>query len=150
MKHFISTLSMIVLIIAIGLAVLLAYWFIYPYDVLEIKNEPTPVTEPENIKSGRLIFITIDYCKYINVSGVVERQLVSDREVIDLPVYDDTTPVGCNKIDVPLLLPYTILDQTFYIHYKVTYQVNPVRTLVEEFKTSTFVIKPVVELPIEE
>lgn len=135
-------------LLAVILAALLVigYWSFVPVDVLQIKKLPVPATQPENIKSGRLIFFKFDYCKKVDVKGLVERQLISDRLVLDLPSYTDSTSVGCSKADAPIILPYTIRTQTFYVHYKVSYPVNPLRTEVEEFNTDKFNILPVTEL----
>lgn len=149
MNKILMPLSFIVVVLGVLMAILFSFWSLYPYDVFEIKKLPVPVTEPENIKSGRLIFLDIDFCKYMDVEGKVERFLVSEREVIALPSYTDGAPKGCQEAQVPILLPYTILAQEFRITYKATYQVNPIRTVVEEFETKSFVIKPIVELPVE-
>lgn len=124
-----------------------AYWLFWPFDVLTINREPVPATQPENIKSGRVIFLNIDYCKHSDAHGLVERTLVSDRMVIDLPSYQDRSPKGCGRIEAPIILPYTVATQRFHIHYKVVYQVNPLRKVVEEFNTTDFDILPV---PISE
>lgn len=126
-----------------AILMLIAYWTFAPVDVLEIKKLPVPVTDPQNIRSGRLVILEFDYCKYHNFTGSVERQLVSERLVLDLPSYKDHTPKSCGQISAPIILPYTVATQKFHIHYKVTYRVNPIKTVVEEFDTVEFEILPV-------
>ena len=133
------------LVVLIGI---MTYWAILPVDVLKINKLPVPVTVPENIKSGRILMLKFDYCKYTGSKGLVERTLVSDRNVITLPSYEDTSPAGCNKADVPTVLPYTIIEQEYNIHYKITYQVNPLREVVEEFDSEKFLLIPV-DVPID-
>lgn len=134
-----------VLVVLMGV---LLYWAIYPTEVLRINKLPVPVTIPENIKSGRILMLKFDYCKYTPAEGVVERTLVSDRNVITLPTYKDQSAPGCDVIDVPTILPYTIIEQKYHIHYKVTYQVNPLREIVEEFDSAPFVLIPV-DIPVD-
>lgn len=141
--------SMAILIIVSAAIAVYAYWSLAPVRVLKINKLPVPVTAPEEIQSGRLIFLDFDYCKINDTHGTVERQLIGERSVIILPTYPDTTPKGCNKVKVPTLLPYTITAQKFHIHYKVTYRVNPIRTTVEEFDTEGFTILPIKSLPID-
>ena len=149
-KRFEFRIVYLLLIAIFASLLVLGYWFFVPVRVLKINKLPVPVTNPENIKSGRLVIFNFDYCKYKPITGTVERQLVSDRLVLDLPSYPENTPVGCHKVDAPIILPYTIRTQEFHVHYKVTYPINPIRTSVEEFNTDKFNILPVVELlPIE-
>lgn len=135
------------LAILLALLGLLTYWLLWPNDVLTINKLPVPVTKPEDIKAGRLLVLKFDYCKFNAAEGTVEPSLVSDRNVVLLPTYEDKTPTGCGKVDVPLILPYTIVEQKYHIHYKITYKVNPLRELTEEFDSAEFILNP---LPISE
>lgn len=138
-----------VLFVIFVILVLIGYWSLVPVDILEIKKLPVPASKPSDIQSGRLINLRFDYCKYSDVHGVVERTLVSERAVITLPTYKEITPKGCDQVDAPVVLPYTIATQTFYIHYKITYRINPIKTVVEEFDTEEFDILPVKSVPVE-
>lgn len=121
---------------------LLAYWIFMPVKTLAIQHLPLPVTNPEDISSGRIIVLRFDYCKYTSMHGRVERKLVSDRLTIDLPIYMESLQKGCHKLDAPIILPYTVATQTFYIHYHVVYQVNPLRSEIVEFDTKKFKLLP--------
>lgn len=137
-----------ILILIFSILLLVAYWLLMPVKVLEIKKLPVPASQPEDIQSGRLVKFTFDYCKYYDTHGVVERTLISERAIVMLPTYPEFTPKGCDVIEAPVILPYTIATQTFHIHYKVTYQVNPVKEVVEEFDTENFKILPVKSVPV--
>jgi len=137
------------LLVPVVLLGLMWYWLVFPAQVLEIKKLPIPVTKPENIKSGRILSLMFDYCKHIDAQGTVEATLVSDKSVIMLPTYTERLPQGCSKVTAPMILPYTIIEQDYHIHYKVTYKVNPIREVVEEFDSQEFTLNPI-DLPIDQ
>lgn len=135
--------SAFVLLLAFMSVGVFYYWTFFPDKILEVKELPVPVTKPQNIESGRILILKFDYCKHADVKGIVESSLVSDRNVVILPSYKEETPVGCKKIDAPMILPYTVITQKYHVHYKITYQVNPIREVVVEFDSAEFELLPI-------
>lgn len=136
--------GIIILLLAFSSVGLIYYWKVTPSKILVINQLPVPVGEPENIRAGRIITLKFDYCKFTDTKGFVEPTLVSDRNVVILKPYDETLPAGCNKIDGPLVLPYTVITQTYHVHWKVTYYPNPVHTVIVEFDSEKFTLLPLV------
>lgn len=132
--------SLAALIIAILGLLILFYWLIVPVNVLQIKNNPVPV-EKKQVKGEDVQILNISYCKNRTASGVVNWSLVSNKQVILLPPYSDTTPIGCNKdLRAPILLPPVKFNDTYHFHYIVIYQVNPLKTETVIFDSQPFMI----------
>lgn len=133
--------------LAIGVFI---YWYIYPYKVLDIKYTPVSV-RPTIISDNTYIVAHFDYCKSTNSRGVNDIAIVSIKTQISLPESIDTLPVGCHVVDVPLPIPLQAEPDTYHFHFHVVYQVNPIRTIMQDFDTKEFKIlgqpkQPVVKL----
>ena len=132
--------SMLAIIIAIFTAGVFIWWTTIPTKTLIIKNNPVPV-EKAKIKAEDVQIIDIDYCKNSDIKGAVDWSLVSDKQIILLPPYTDTTMKGCsNNLRAPVLLPPIKFSDTYHFHYVVTYQVNPVKTETVIFNSKPFQI----------
>lgn len=132
-----SKVASLVLLLAIGVAAIIAYWAIVPVDVLEIKKATVESTD-----DGRVKILNFDYCKVSDAQGKIEWRIVSRSSEILLPEGQDRQGKTCNaNLRAPILIPPHAAPDTYIIRYKVTYKVNPIRTVVEEFETTPFTVQ---------
>lgn len=126
------------MITAIGLMTLvLVNWTLQPTGVLKVHNDPVPV-KPSTIEADNLVFLVVNYCKVAKASGVVRRTLVSNSVSIVLPLQtDDTTPT-CQQVDDPVLIPMSATPDTYFVHFDVEYQINPLRHETDSFNSQKF------------
>lgn len=116
------------------------FWSVQSSNVLEIKNGPVPV-RPAVQRPDELIFLNVDFCKTQDVSGVVRRFLISDTVRIPLPLQADNGPKSCQHIDAPLLIPKQTAPDKYHVHFSITYKINPIHEVIEEFDSQTFAVQ---------
>ncbi len=117
-------------------------------DVLEIKNAPVPVRTIREVTHPQgVVILLIDYCKKINVTGKTRISFVSETREVFLPVSEDKAGVGCNfgqdkPTEIPIIIPMDLPPDTYRIHFRVAYDINPVkRGIIEEFDSLEFKVE---------
>ena len=131
--------SHVIIIISLGLSFLLVlvflFWWIYPYNLVTAK-QPFEILTPV-VQQGDVLLYKMDYCKKTDLVPTVNRQFV-DGLIYTLPVGSSVLVKGCrvitNSIEVPKNLPPGI----YYIQSTAQYQVNPIRTILYDYKTAKF------------
>lgn len=138
------------LALAVGL---LLYWVYQPKRVLEIKNQPVPIrTIREHATADGVVILKVDYCKNVKAEGRTRLSFVSASREIFLPTSIDRQDPQCAVAEIPILLPHDIPADTYHIHFRVQYQINPLRSVIEEFDSGSFEVvdqsgNPTVEIP---
>lgn len=128
-------------LVAIVIAVF-AYWSLAQTDVLEVKNHPVPVrTIRPKPKADGVLFLKVDYCKHVQANGRVRTSFVGASREIFLPVYEDKQPPICQEVEVPVPIPHDMAPGMYHLHYRITYQVNPIKEVIEEFDSQEFEIE---------
>jgi hypothetical protein len=130
--HIIALVSMIIIFIIFAIFM---YWWVYPFKT-STQIQPYVVVNKE-VKQGELLFYVMDYCKYTKVVPTVERQFI-DGIIYNVPSSNAQIKYGCGKITNSIKVPSTLPAGIYYVHATVTYQINPIRTIVEEYKTEKF------------
>jgi hypothetical protein len=121
--------------VAVGLIV---FWSLAPDQVIEIKHLPVPVIT-KTVSSDQVMIQRYDLCKVADARGKVERTLVSSVAAVALPTITDTLNEGCiQDAAVPTLLPPQARPDRYRLHYKVTYTLNPLKTVVQEWDSEPF------------
>jgi hypothetical protein len=122
----------LILIIAVGL---LLYW---PIDPFVVYSQPTMTKDVFYV--GQPIEFNIDYCKNTDAGATVNYTLI-DGVTYSLPPVDTNRPKGCYNgvVSAKALIP-NIPSGTYYLSWKATYHINPLRNFVEEFQTKPFKI----------
>jgi len=152
-QRLIYYLSMIVVILAV---LCIAVWFYccnFPYDPLIFKDEHGTETniirianKDKIVHNGGYIELVFDFCKTVFADGEVEAHLVSQSSKALLVWPDERAREGCHKATLespaPFKLPPTINFEQKYIELKITYQVNPIRTVEEVVVTEEFTVVP--------
>jgi len=133
-----SVIALAVLLIAsMGLVLV---WVYQSPNVLAVYNTPFPVrTIHTNTTPDGVVILTLDYCKKIDVNGSLRVSFVSATREELLPVAPERGPVGCNHdVEVPIVVPIDLTPDTYHIHFRSTYRINPFRTVTEEFDSKSF------------
>lgn len=132
-------------VIAIGIGIFLK-WSFQDEKILEVKNSPFPVrTIRDHPTSGGVIILNTDYCKYQEIEGNLRVSYVSDTREVFLPIAKERGPVGCQKVEVPILIPSDIPPDTYRIKFRVTYDLNPIKKNVEvNFESQPVQVDPTV------
>lgn len=141
MRRILPYTAYIVITLSILIALVFGYWVSQDEDVLEIKNQPTPVrTIREHPTANGVIILLVDYCKRTSAVGEVTTSFVSPATEIFLPTYVDKQDPVCQKTEVPVLIPPQVVPGTYHIHYRVEYKINPIKQSVIEFDSQPFEI----------
>lgn len=130
------------IVIALGLGIFLK-WSLADTTVLDVKNDPFParVVQDPTGQTGGIVFLKIDYCKNQNVDGKIRISYVSKSREVFLPLADEKLPKGCNNQEVPVILPLSLLKDTYKIKFHVSYDINPVkRGIVADFESQPITV----------
>lgn len=137
-----SFLGVGVLVAAVIAIAVVIFWVNQPSDVLEIRNQPVPVrtirsaAHPEGV-----VILKYSYCKNYNTEGRVRTSFVSQSSEIFLPVATDRTDKTClDNIEVPVLVPPQIVSGKYKLHFRATYQINPLKQAIIEWDSQEFEI----------
>jgi hypothetical protein len=127
----------VLLLLSFVLIVQLLYWWIYPYDLMELK-QPFKILTP-TVQRGGMFVYEMDYCKKTDLVPVVNRQFV-DGLVYILPVSSSSIKRGCNVIKNSVIIPASLPEGVYYLSSTVIYKVNPIRTITYEYRTDKFTV----------
>lgn len=131
--------SLSAILMAIFTLLVFYYWAIAPVNVLDVNN-PVPV-EKKMVAGGDTQILDFSFCKNLDVKGDVEWSLISNKNIILLPSYEDTLRSTCmTKVRAPVILPFVIHSDIYHFHYSTVYHVNPIRTVMVQFDSQSFEI----------
>jgi len=121
------------ILIAFAFLVLIGYWLLYPYKVIEFKNEPfTPLEE--TVKAGETVSYYVEYCKYMDVSAETTIIFV-DGIVFSTPSFTNNWEVGCHTKLVHLPIPEELPCGKYSVQVFRSFKVNPIRKM--EYMSNT-------------
>jgi hypothetical protein len=129
-------------IIAIGLGIILN-WAFASEDVLELKKDPIPsrVLGDESNNTLGVVFLDLDYCKKSSAEGQIRTSFVSETREVFLPMNQERAQKGCNKAELPVLIPKDLAPDTYRVRLRSIYNINPLKQgIVEEFYSKPFTI----------
>jgi hypothetical protein len=117
----------------------LVYWAVSNNDVLEVKNSPVPVrTITPNPTADGVVFLKIAYCKKVKAEGKVRLSFVNQSREVFVPISIDRQDPVCKTAEIPITIPHEIVPAEYHIHFRITYQVNPLKVVTEEFDSLPF------------
>lgn len=127
------------LLVLAGVVVIFLRWAYQTTDVLEVKNSPFPVrTIRETPAVDGVVILKVDYCKKTDTVGRVRTSFVSSSREVFLPVTYDRQLAQCQNTEVPIVIPHDMTSGRYRVKFHVEYQVNPIKTAVEEFESVEF------------
>lgn len=139
-KYINRAIVIALLITALGLGIFFK-WSLEDTNILQIKNNPFParVIDDPTGRTGGIVFLNVNYCKKSNLEGVVHASYVSKSNEIFLPVAKEQIPAGCNRQEVPVVIPIDLPKDVYRIKFRVIYDVNPLkRGVVQSFESLPF------------
>lgn len=114
------------------------FWLVTGDKALDVSNSPVPV-QPKFVKSLEEITISVDFCKSTDAHGRVVRKLVSDKTELLAPVVVESVEPGCYKnLQIKIPIPDQTPPGRYKVVYRITYQTNPIKNIVEEFESQEF------------
>lgn len=129
-------LARFVVVLAFLLTVLAGYWFLYPYNPLEIKN--VKLLTPEINRGGHLKF-NIDYCKNMDLPSTVYVTFIDGLSYSPQPIVSNLE-LGCRNEDFDFYVPKALTADKLKIKVMYRYHPNPIRNVDIEITSDTFTI----------
>lgn len=129
-------IAKIVLISAGCFLLYIAYWTLFPFRGLEVKNEPVPV-DRKIVTQGDSLIYYMDFCRYTDKPAIVTRKFV-DGIVFTTDPQAVASPAGCGERGVLVNIPENLPPDTYTLKILVQIKINPLRTLTTEFVTEKF------------
>lgn len=137
--HLFYKFSVFFLAVVCIFSIIMLYLLFAPITVIKANVQPYKVLTP-NVKVGQQIVYQVDACKYMDVSGMIERNFVSTESGILYPALVETNNIssGCSKTRVSTTVPLFLPTGDYYISLRVVYKVNVMRDEIYNFKTVPF------------
>jgi hypothetical protein len=132
--------SIFVLLGWLGFLGQIAWWMYYPVNVVDFFNEPCPILNPDGkVKRGEYLEFSVEYKKFINYPAQVSRSLVNDRVVTLTCETGSLKPNnGKHKTNIRVFIPLNVFPGKYKLITTMTYQVNPLRHIIESYETDWF------------
>lgn len=129
---------------------LLGYWATESENVLEVKNSPFPTrTIRHHTAPHGVVFLGVDLCKHKDLKGEVRTSFVSDSREIFQPLSQEKFSVGCQRREIPIMIPIDLEPDTYKIKFRVTYDINPLKNDKDVFvESQEFVVDPSSPTPV--
>jgi hypothetical protein len=139
MNKYFVWIAYMTIVSAIGLMLLIGFWLLYPYKTIDFKNLPFPVNKSE-YKPGETLIYTVDYCKYTDVIPAVTRFYVNGVIYLVSSAPAVMKPQGCAITHVQIVIPESLMPDTYSLRISYAYKVNPLRTITMEAITVPFTV----------
>lgn len=138
MKKIIDHALLVLILMCIAAILIVGFWAFWPYDVIQHEITPLPL-EKKVLTPGETISYHAKFEKFMNVSGECHAQLIDGMVwfyapfdiVADKGEYD----IWNRSFSVPQYVPP---GDNYYLQFSNEFRVNPIRTIVETYRTETF------------
>lgn len=130
------------LLLTAAAVALVLYWiYSVPANALTVK-QPIRVISKTVQPNTYVVLETEDYCKNVSSTGRVTTSLVSATSQLMLPTGSENSPKGC-RADAQLVLPIPpqAIPGQYHYHFRAVFQVNPIRTITQDYDTESFVVQ---------
>ena len=117
---------------------ILIFWMLYPYRIIEFKNEPFPI-EAKTVEQGGLLNYTVSYCKFEAIGATVTK-IFTDGILYTMPAIETNRPVGCDSNLVYVKVPPELPKGKYTLTSIYRFKPNPVRTVDYVVHTEDFYI----------
>lgn len=136
--RLITSISLVIIGMALSFLALLTYWNFQPQDVFTVKDHRIHPLVTE-VKAGGVVPIQFSFCKLIDIDGEITRSFVSRDTEIQTPTTVDRLGKTClNDLIVNVPVPSQASTGEYRIKYLAKYKVNPIKTIEEEFYSEPF------------
>lgn len=105
---------------------------------VDISPNPIPVLT-KTVSPNGYVVLNYTYCKNVNTVGRIVISLVSDNVQLIIPVVYERNPRKCeSNIKVPIPIPPQATPGEYHFHFRATYQINPLTSIIEDYDTQNF------------
>jgi hypothetical protein len=134
-----ATYSILAILLAINIRV--GWVLFYPYEPLKIQSIKILDTD-QVLHPGERMAYEIEFTKYIDISGVVNRSLV-DGVIINVPAFTSYMPVGHRTVRDYIDLPAFIDPDKYKLAISFDYEVSsfPKRIVHYRAESNTFEVR---------
>lgn len=139
MKTLLDFLSSLIVFVLISVVAVMTFWSVYPYKVIEFKDEVYPIHTKTVERGGTLVY-EVNACKYTSLSPSITKYFV-DGVVYETPKVYGVVDPGCRKTDVAMYVPLALPLGEYKVKLIIHYKVNPIRTVEFTNYTETFTIE---------
>lgn len=128
-------------LMAVCILIILYWLYSVPDKALVVK--PSPITvATKTVSPGGYVLLHYDFCKNVTADGRVIITLVNSKSQTNLPTTTERSPKGCySNLTAPFPIPNQTVAGTYHITFRTTYKVNPLRSIVQQYDTQSFVVK---------
>lgn len=146
-RKFKNTSLHLFLVAIVGSLMLFLFWlYSPPKEAVSVSPNPIPVINvfKDNpvcalIKSDRCVVLKFTRCKNTKAVGRVTTTLVGANVQIPLPTGSDAGERKCSSdLQYPVPVPAIAPAGKYHFHFRATYQVNPFRSIIQEYDTQDF------------
>ena len=125
------------LLIMIGLVCLLWYWWLRPYNPLEIVQPLEILNKDKTIQAGNILAYSCIFEKNTKIIPSISRRLV-DGVIYSFPSINPKNPVGANNFTCSIQIPKGIPRGTYFLETSACYKMNPIRNICVDYSTEEF------------
>lgn len=131
--RILTKLSFVIIGFAVAFITTLAYWSFQPDRIASQDGMIISFVENEAY-AGQVLKVKLTYCKEIDGPVQFTRSFISKSTEVNNPALTDVTGKGCIKdriVDVPV--PEQAATGSYRLKYHLTAQVNPLKTVNEDY-----------------
>lgn len=139
MKYNKTTLLLLdfFLIFSVCLSFLLWYWWLRPYNPLEIMEPLEVLNENKTVISGQELHYRVVFKKNTDKKATISRRMV-DGVVYNFPQIFPQNPTGQHDTSTFIEIPRAIPEGTYILESTACYQMNPIREVCVTYSTEEF------------
>jgi hypothetical protein len=140
-ERFAHIVVWVILAVACLVILRLVTWGTAPTDVIEVKNAPVPVRTIRPVaQADGVVFLDVDFCKKTDAVGRLRMSFVNERRSREVftPVAEERQKAACERRELAIAIPHDISTDTYHVHFRIEYQLNPLKRVVEEFDSKDF------------
>ena len=134
MKHKLLDLFLLSTVL---FTLLLWYWYLRPYNPLEVMEPLKVLNEDKVVVAGEELHYEIVYSKNTDVKCYIYRRLI-DGVVYNFPRIFPQNPKGEYETTTFLEIPKAIPEGNYIMESTACYQMNPIREVCVTYSTEEF------------
>ena len=127
------------LLFTICFSFLLWYWWLFPYNPLEIEQPLIVLNENKTVVAGEILRYKCVFKKNTSIKPTISKRLI-DGIVYAFPRTRPSNPVGDNDIICTVEIPHSIPKGEYILDTSACYQMNPIREVCVDYQTESFLV----------
>jgi len=127
MNKIFYILSWIAILSAIGITILVSFWYFYPYNIITFNTKKFSV-QNKNVKQNEYLIYKSEYCKHMPLISQTSRSFVNGI-IYTTPSTMTDRETGCHTVNVQVHVPPELPPGKYYLSVLYQYKVNPVRII---------------------